>query len=69
METILIKPRNKQELQLVSALMNRMNIRSSIQKSEEEKKKKSKEDFLNSLPRTRVTSELKDVASIFTNSN
>lgn len=46
MDTIIIKPRNKEELQLVSALMNRMKIPSFIKKTE-----KAKEEFLNSLPK------------------
>ena len=48
MDTIIIKPRNKEELQLVSALMNRMKIPSFIKKTEKEK---AKEEFLNSLPK------------------
>lgn len=52
METLVVKPRNKEELAFVSDLMKRMNIRTSIQKKEAtvNAKKKAKEDFLNSLP-------------------
>lgn len=50
METIIVKPRNKQELKLVSVLMSRMKIPSFIQTNEKEKKIKAKEEFLNSLP-------------------
>ena len=50
METIIVKPRNKQELKLVSVLMSRMKIPSFIQKNEKAKKQKAKEEFLNSLP-------------------
>ncbi|MEO7309759.1 MAG: hypothetical protein ABIX01_05135 [Chitinophagaceae bacterium] len=52
METVVVKPRNKEELELVASLMKRMNIRSSIQKKETGAgaKKKAKETFLNSLP-------------------
>jgi hypothetical protein len=49
METIIVKPRNKEELELVSSLLKRMNIRTSIQKKEIIKKKKAKAEFLNSL--------------------
>lgn len=50
METIVVKPKNKEELEFVSTLMKRMNIRSTIQKKDATAKKKAKEDFLNSLP-------------------
>ncbi len=49
METIVVKPRNKVELELVSSLLKRMNIRSAIQKKESSKKKKAKAEFLDSL--------------------
>ena len=49
METIIVKPRNKVELELVSSLLKRMNIRSAIQKKEISKKKKAKAEFLDSL--------------------
>ena len=52
METLVVKPRNKEELAFVADLMKRMNIRTSVQKKElsANAKKKAKEDFLNSLP-------------------
>ena len=49
METIIVKPRNKVELELVSTLLKRMNIRTAIQKKEVIKKKKAKVEFLHSL--------------------
>lgn len=49
METIIVKPRNKVEMELVSSLLKRMNIRSAIQKKEISKKKKAKAEFLDSL--------------------
>ena len=49
METIIVKPRNKVELELVSTLLKRMNIRTAIQKKEVIKKKKAKAEFLHSL--------------------
>ena len=52
METLVVKPRNKEELAFVADLMKRMNICTSVQKKElsANAKKKAKEDFLNSLP-------------------
>ncbi len=52
METLVVKPRNKEELAFVADLMKRMNIRTAVQKKEvpANAKKKAKEDFLNSLP-------------------
>jgi len=50
METIIVKPKNKEELELVSTLMKRLNIRVSIQKKEAASKKKAKDNFLKSLP-------------------
>lgn len=50
METVIVKPRNKEELVLVSALMQRMNIPvSSACKKKLTPKKKAKEKFLDSL--------------------
>ena len=49
METIIVKPRNKVEMELVSSLLKRMNIRSAIQKKEKSKKQKAKVEFLDSL--------------------
>ncbi|MCH5600266.1 hypothetical protein [Niabella ginsengisoli] len=49
METILIKPKNKEEFDLVSALMKRMNIRSIVQKKPAKLTKKEQE-FLDSFP-------------------
>jgi hypothetical protein len=51
METIVVKPKNKEELDLVFSMLKKMNIRSSIQKKEILAKKKAKEEFLNSLPK------------------
>ena len=50
METILIKPRNKEELQLDSKLMKGMNIKSVVQK-EKPKLTKKEQNFLDSLPK------------------
>jgi hypothetical protein len=49
METVLVKPKNKAELELVTAMLKRMNISAAVQKKQATKKKKAKEDFLNSL--------------------
>lgn len=49
METILVKPRNREELELVSTILKRMDIPSAIQKKAMAKKKKAKADFLDSL--------------------
>ncbi len=52
METLVVKPKNKEELAFVADLMKRMNIRTAVPKKEvpASGKKKAKEDFLNSLP-------------------
>ena len=50
METIIVKPKNKEELELVSTLMKRMKIPASIQKSKEKKLTKAEKDLLDSLP-------------------
>lgn len=50
MDSILVKPRNKEELDLVSSVLTRMNIKNSIQKTRQMKKKRAKEAFLDSLP-------------------
>lgn len=49
MDTIIVKPRNKEELELVSTFLKRKNIRSAVQKKELLKKKKAKAEFLDSL--------------------
>ena len=49
METITIKPRNKKEFELVSTLMQRMNIPVAMHEKKIPAKKKAKEEFLNSL--------------------
>ncbi|MBC7867003.1 MAG: hypothetical protein H7X88_05660 [Gloeobacteraceae cyanobacterium ES-bin-316] len=49
METIIVKPKNKEELELVSVLLKRMNIRAHVQKKTIIQKKKIKEQFLESL--------------------
>ncbi len=51
METIIIKPRNKDEFDLVSKLLKKMQIRTSVFKQKETKNKKSKAEFLDSLPK------------------
>jgi hypothetical protein len=48
METIVVKPRNKDEFELVSKLLKKMKIRTSVSKQQE---KKTKTRFLNSLPK------------------
>ena len=49
METITVKPRNKKEFELVSTLMQRMNIPVAMHEKKILAKKKRKEEFLNSL--------------------
>ncbi len=49
MDTIIVKPRNKEELELVSSYLKRKKIRSVVQKKESLKKKKAKVEFLKSL--------------------
>ena len=49
METLIVKPRNKKELQLVATLMKRMDIPVDIQTKKAIGKKKSKTEFLDSL--------------------
>ncbi len=49
MDTIIVKPRNKEELELVYTFLKHKNIRSSVQKKAHIKKKKAKADFLDSL--------------------
>lgn len=50
MDTIIVKPRNQEELTLVSTILRRMDIRSKVISAEKERKKKAKQEFLNSLP-------------------
>jgi hypothetical protein len=50
MDTIIVKPRNQEELTLVSTLLKRMDIRSRVVSAEKERKKKAKQEFLDSLP-------------------
>ncbi len=49
MENLIITPRNKVELEFVSTLMERMNIKTTVERDKASKKKK-KSDFLDSLP-------------------
>jgi len=49
METLIVKPRNKKELQLVATLMKRMDIPVDIQAKKVTTKKKLKAEFLDSL--------------------
>jgi DNA replication initiation complex subunit (GINS family) len=51
MDTIIIKPKNKEELELISTLMERMNISASVQKDEVKKLTKAEKEFLDSLPK------------------
>jgi len=48
METIVVRPRNKDEFELVSKLLKKMKIRTSVSKQQD---KKTKARFLNSLPK------------------
>lgn len=50
MDTIIVKPRNQEELALVSTILKRMDIRAKVVSGEKERKKKAKEAFLDSLP-------------------
>ncbi|MCU0388644.1 MAG: hypothetical protein MUE71_08570 [Chitinophagaceae bacterium] len=50
MDTILVKPRNKEELDLVQTLLKRMDIRAQVVSAEKARKKKAKQEFLDSLP-------------------
>jgi hypothetical protein len=47
MKTIVVKPRNKGEFELVSKMLKKMKIRTAVSIQKEEKKKKR---FLDSLP-------------------
>lgn len=49
METVTIKPRNKKELELVTAYLKRYKIPMTIAVKKAAAKKKAKEKFLNSL--------------------
>ncbi|GAB3424108.1 hypothetical protein [Niabella aquatica] len=51
METIIVKPKNREELELVSTLMRRMKITASVQKPKAKKLTKAEKDFLDSLPK------------------
>jgi hypothetical protein len=50
MDTILVKPRNKEEMDFVQTLLKRMDIRAQVVSAEKARKKKAKQDFLDSLP-------------------
>jgi hypothetical protein len=50
MDTIIVKPRNQEEFTLVSTLLKRMDIRSKVVSAEKERKKKAKQEFLDSFP-------------------
>jgi hypothetical protein len=50
MDTILVKPRNKEELDFVQTLLKRMDIRAQVVSAEKARKKKAKQEFLDSLP-------------------
>ncbi|WP_019989443.1 hypothetical protein [Rudanella lutea] len=50
MQTILVQPRNQEELQLVTQLMKRMKIRASL--VEETPKQRKKREILDSLERS-----------------
>ena len=49
METVTVKPRNKKELELVTAYLKRYRIPMTIADKKAASKKKAKEKFLNSL--------------------
>ncbi len=51
MDTILVKPKNKEELELVTSLLQKMNIKSSVQRLERLKQIKTIKEFLDSLPK------------------
>jgi hypothetical protein len=50
MDTIIVKPRNQEELIRVSTMLRQMDIRSKVVSTEKERKKKAKQEFLDSLP-------------------
>ncbi len=49
MKTLLVKPKSKEEMELVSSFLKRKKISAVVQKKENLKKKKAKAEFLNSL--------------------
>ena len=49
METIIVKPRNKKEFELVASLMQRMKIPTLVTEKKNTAKRKAKEKFLDSL--------------------
>ena len=49
METLIVKPKNTEELLFVQTILNRMKIKSEVQ--ELEKKKRLKKEFLDSFDR------------------
>lgn len=49
METLIVKPKNTEELLFVQMMLNRMKIKSEVQ--ELEKKKRLKKEFLDSFDR------------------
>jgi hypothetical protein len=50
MDTIIVLPRNQEELTRVSTMLRQMDIRSKLVNTEKERKKKAKKEFLDSLP-------------------
>ena len=50
MDTLLVKPRNQEELDLVQTLLKRMDIRAQVLSAEKARKKKAKKALLDSLP-------------------
>ncbi len=50
MDTILVKPRNQKEFLLVSAMLDKMDIRSRVIQADKERKRKAKQALLDSLP-------------------
>ena len=50
MDSLVIKPRNKEEFAFVNQLLQRLDIRVKVVNEEKEQKKKAKKQFLDSLP-------------------
>ena len=50
MDTLLVKPKNRKDLDFVNGLLKRMNVREDIVSTEKQRKPKAKKAFLDSLP-------------------
>lgn len=59
METLIVKPKNMEELRFVQTMLNRMRIKSEVQ--EVDKKKRLKKEFLDSFEK-RVEQVNQDLA-------